>query len=74
MNLTELTDARLIGLDWRWVRWELFVFHDVRDVLAGPRPGTVVVVHRGEPRTDDWIAALEAAGIGDDRPAPRPAA
>lgn len=74
MNVTELSDLRLVDLNWRWVRWELFVFHDVRDVLPGPRPDTVVVCHRGPQRPGDWIAALEVAGMADEEPAPRPAA
>lgn len=73
MNVTELSDPRLVGLDWRWVRWELFVFHDVRDVLPGSRPDTVVVFHRGAQHPGDWIAALEAAGMADEEPAPRSA-
>jgi hypothetical protein len=72
--LTELTHPALALHDARLVRWELFVFSDVRDVLPTPRRDTVVVVHRGPARTDDWIAALGAAGMLDQRPAPGTAA
>lgn len=73
MNVTELTDPALAALDWRWVRWELFVFSDVRDLLPSRRPDTVLVVHRGAARVEDWIAALVAAGMLEQRPAREPA-
>ena len=69
MTLTELTHPAFARHDSRLVRWELFVFSDVRDVLPTPRPGTVVVVHRGRARTDDWLAALKAAGMLDEEQA-----
>jgi hypothetical protein len=56
------------------VRWELFVFSDVRDVLPTPRRETVVVAHRGPARTEEWLVALGAAGMLDERPAPDAAA
>ena len=55
MNLTELTHPALAGQDSRLVRWELFVFSDVRDVLPTPRRDTVVVAHRGPARTEEWL-------------------
>ena len=72
MNLTELVHPALAGQDWRWVRWELFVFHGVRDVLATRRPDTVVVVHRGPARIDEWLAALAEARMLDEQPLQRP--
>lgn len=74
MNLTELTHPALAGHDPRVVRWELFVFSGVRDVLPTPRRDTVVVAHRGPARTSDWIAALAAAGMLDEQQAPDAAA
>lgn len=71
MNLTEFVHPALAGQDWRWVRWELFVFRDVRDVLATRRPGTVVVVHRGPARIDEWLSALAEARMLDDQPLQR---
>jgi hypothetical protein len=49
--------------DYRLVRWELFLFRDVRDVLAGPRAGTVVVIHRGPEQSDLWLAELRESGL-----------
>jgi hypothetical protein len=69
VTLTELTHPALARHDSRLVRWELFVFSDVRDVLPTSRPGTVSVVHRGRARTDDWLAALKAAGMLDEEQA-----
>lgn len=57
--------------DVRLVRWELFVFRDVRDVLPGARAGTVVVIHTGAARRDAWLAELCAAGVLPDRVRPR---
>jgi hypothetical protein len=64
-----LTHPALARHDSRVVRWELFVFSDVRDVLPTSRPGTVSVVHRDRARTDDWLAALKAAGMLDEEQA-----
>ena len=74
MYRTELTHPALALHDVRLVRWELFVFSDVRDVLPTLRRDTVVVVHRGPPHEDEWIGALGAAGMLDQRPAPGTAA
>ena len=74
MNLTELTHPALAGQDSRLVRWELFVFSDVRDVLPTPRRDTVVVAHRGPARTEEWLAALGVGEMLDERPAPDAAA
>jgi hypothetical protein len=74
VNLTQLTHPALARHDPRLVRWELFVFSDVRDVLPAPKRDTVVVAHRGPAREDDWIAALAAAGMLDEQPAPPTAA
>ena len=71
MNLTELVHPDLAGQDWRWVRWELFVFHDVRDVLLTRHPGAIVVVHRGPARIAEWLAALAEVQVLDDEPLQR---
>ena len=68
MNLTELTYTGLAGEDVRRLRWELFIFRDVRDVLPTGRTDTVVVVHRGSARQSEWIDALVAAGILEQQP------
>lgn len=74
MNLTQLTHPALAGHDPRLIRWELFVFSDVRDVLPTSRRDTVVVAHRGPARPDEWMAALHDAGMLEARPAPPTAA
>lgn len=68
------TEFSLPGLDLHLVavvRWELFVFRDVRDVRSSPLPDTVAVVHRGDARPAEWQAALLEAGIGAGEPAAR---
>jgi hypothetical protein len=52
------------------VRWELFVFPAVRDVLAGRDPDRVLVVHRGPPQPAAWTEALRNAGF-DPHPTAR---
>jgi hypothetical protein len=74
VSLTQLTHPALAQRDPRVVRWELFVFSDVRDVLPTPRPDTVVVVHRGPAQPAQWLAALRDAGMLDAQPAPDAAA
>lgn len=44
------------------IRWELFLFEDVRDVLATNRSDSLTVVFRGEPRPVEWREALRSAG------------
>src|SRR6266446_4365190 len=44
------------------IRWELFVFDDVRDVLATDGPDALTILYRGNPRPDEWLEALGAAG------------
>ena len=44
------------------VRWELFAFHDVRDVLATDTPDVLMVIYRGEPQVPQWLETLRAAG------------
>ena len=53
--------------DVRLLRWELFVFRDVRDVLPGTRRGTVVVIHTGVAQCDAWLAELRDAGLLHER-------
>lgn len=45
------------------VRWELFLFPAVRDVLAGRDPDRVLVVHYGPPQPAAWIDTLRDAGF-----------
>ena len=46
---------RVPGYDARaqrgWIRWELFLHDEVRDVLPTPRDDTLCVVYRGEPES-----------------------
>jgi hypothetical protein len=44
------------------IRWELFVFHDVRDVVATDRPDVLHVIHRGAPDPSGWREVLRSAG------------
>jgi hypothetical protein len=44
------------------IRWELFVFHDVREVLATDRPDVVIVIHRDQPQPSRWLETLRSAG------------
>jgi hypothetical protein len=46
-----------------WIRWELFLHSEVRDVLPTPRDDTLSVVYRGDPDPDGWTATLTAAGF-----------
>jgi hypothetical protein len=61
--LTQLTHPALAEHDPRVVRWELFVFSDVRDILPTPRPDTIVVVDRGVAQPAQWLAALQDVGM-----------
>lgn len=72
MTVTELTHPALGTEDWRWVRWELFVFSDVRDVLPGTCSDAVLVVHRGAARVGDWLCALWTADMLGAQPAREP--
>lgn len=54
---------------WRAVRWELFVFRAVRDVLPTVDPERVLVVHRGPPEPEAWAQVLGDAGF-DAAPGP----
>lgn len=74
MTVTELTHAGVAAGGWRRVRWELFVFDDVRDVLPSAEADAVRVVHRGPARVGEWSAALDAAATLDGQPAREPAA
>lgn len=53
--------------DPRLIRWELFVFSDVRDVLPGSEAGTVVVIHLGAAEPDAWRAELRRAGLLNEK-------
>jgi hypothetical protein len=44
------------------IRWELFAFHDVRDVVATDRTDVLLVIHRGEPDPHGWLETLRSAG------------
>jgi hypothetical protein len=74
VTLTRLTHPALAQHDPRVVRWELFVFSDVRDVLPTARPDTIVVVHRGTAQPAQWLAALHDVGMLEAQPAPDAAA
>jgi 3-dehydroquinate dehydratase len=53
------------------VRWELFVFTEVRDVVATLRAETVAVLYEGgRPDPDAWCATLRDAGY-EAVPAPQ---
>jgi hypothetical protein len=67
-----LTELRVPGGGEQrtWVRWELFIFRDVRDVLSTRDADRVLVVHHGPPRIDEWLDALRESGLIDGR-APR---
>jgi hypothetical protein len=56
---------------WRSVRWELFVFGEVRDVLPSSDPDRVLLCFRGQAEPEDWRAVLRAAGFVVDRPVSR---
>jgi hypothetical protein len=73
VSITELTHPGIEGCDVRWVQWELFVFGDVRDVLPGPQPDTVLVVHRGPARVEEWTDALVRSGLLGEWSATSPA-
>lgn len=51
---------------WRWVRWELFIFREIRDVLATGERDRVVVAHRGQAQPTRWLQALRDAGLDTD--------
>ena len=50
--------------DWRWVRWELFLFRDVVDVLATDVPNRMLVAHRGPAQPERWLRTLRSADLG----------
>jgi hypothetical protein len=60
-------EMRIPGYDARsnrgWIRWELFLHDEVRDVLPTLRYDTLCVVYRDEPDRDGWAATLTAAGF-----------
>lgn len=60
-------DIRFPGYDARsarsWIRWELFLDMDVRDVLVTPRADTLQIIHRYDPDPVAWIKMLKAAGF-----------
>jgi hypothetical protein len=51
------------------VRWELFLFRAVRDVLARRDPDRVLIVHGGPPDPEAWVEVLRDAGF-EAAPAP----
>ena len=52
--------------DHHAVRWQLFCFREIRDVLPGSRRGTVVVIHIGAARPTAWRAEVLGAGESGD--------
>ena len=59
-----LSELRVHGesYHWRWVRWELFIFRDVLDVLPTTDRNRVMIVHRGLAQPERWRQALVDAG------------
>ena len=49
------------------IRWELFLYPEVRDVRLTPRPDTLLVVFRGQLDPSAWAKTLGDAGL----PVPR---
>jgi hypothetical protein len=62
VTVTEFIHPGLAGGDRRSIRWQLFLFSDVRDLLPTTRPDAVVVVHEGPARVGQWTEPLAAAG------------
>jgi hypothetical protein len=60
-------EMRFPGFDARSnrgpIRWELFVDHDLRDVLMTSRDDALCVVFLGEPRFTEWTQVLTEAGF-----------
>ena len=60
-------EMRFPGFDARsnrgLIRWELFVDHDLRDVLMTSRDDALCVVFLGEPRFTEWTRVLTEAGF-----------
>jgi hypothetical protein len=46
----------------RQIRWQLFAFPEVLDVLAISQSDSLVVVFCGRPRPGEWSRHLQAAG------------
>lgn len=44
------------------LRWELFEFHEIEDVVSGIRPGTVTILYEGELRLEAWLRAIALLG------------
>ena len=60
-------EMRFPGFDARsnrgLIRWELFVDHDLRDVLMTSHDDALCVVFLGEPRFTEWTRLLVEAGL-----------
>jgi hypothetical protein len=60
-------EMRFPGFDARsnrgLIRWELFVDHDLREVLVTSRDDALCVVFLGLPRFTEWTRALTEAGF-----------
>ena len=58
-------EMRFPGFDARsnrgLIRWELFIDHDVKDVLMTSRDDTLCVVFLGEARFTEWTRILAEA-------------
>lgn len=48
------------------VRWQLFIHHEISDVVRGVQPETVAVLYRDEADPEAWIATLREAGYSAD--------
>lgn len=49
------------------IRWQLFLHHEIRDVLLTPRADTLQLLYRGDGDPDAWAATLREAGFPDPR-------
>ena len=60
-------EIRFAGFDARsnrgLIRWELFLDHEIRDVLMTSRADALCVVFLGEPRFAQWTRILTEAGF-----------
>lgn len=63
MYATELCVDPWPGVDFRRIRWELFVHRSVLDVLPTSSRTRFVVIHSHEAEPERWRSELVAAGL-----------